>query len=166
MPQAEPGPDAARGQDTLAAVLRGPESVFLYWTLEGARSAGIVERLGPDITWVLRMLDLENGTSERFEVDREAGNYYVDVRPGGTYGFELAAVAGDRWRTVARTGRVHIPERSVAPGGKAPGPGRRPAMTPSAERTAIRGLDVPGLHAESTPLNTGSSSLPARERAD
>jgi hypothetical protein len=154
----------AQGLDVLSAVLRGPESVFVYWSLEGERSASIVDRLGPDIQWVLRVLDIQNGTSERFSVEREAGNYYVGVRPGGTYGFELAAVAGDTWRTVARTGQVRVPAALASNGtGRSPRPD---ATSPGTEGAARRGLDVPGLHAESTPLNTGSSEFAAAANED
>lgn len=147
------------GSDTLSAVLRGPESVFVYWTLEGPRSAEVVRELGPGLRWVLRVLNLSDATSERIPVDGTAGNFYVTVRPGLTYAFELAAMAEGHWRTVARTGRVVVPRIAPEPaavGAAARWSGRTPVMTTAAD-AAVRGMDVPGLHAETTPMITGSS---------
>lgn len=138
-------PEAERGErDRIAAIVRDPESVFLHWQLNGPRSREAISTLGEDCEWYLRVLNLSDGTSRTVGVDPEAGNFYVEVAPGQTYGFELAASSGERWRPVCRTDRVEIPP--AEPGGPAEGGGSRVCrqrfgkLRPAAAKPVIAGL--------------------------
>jgi len=136
-------PSGVPGEDVIAAVRRGPDSVFVHWECCGARSAEVLRELGDGATWVLRVLNVVDGTSRRIPVVLDAGGHYVPVSPRQRYGFELAATAQGKWRTVCRTGRVEIP----------PAP---PSEVADSQQPAF-GRGVPGLHVDTTPLPGGSS---------
>lgn len=155
--EAENRPPDASGEDMLRAIVRDPRSVYLHWRLEGAASADARQTLGPECKWYLRVLNLSEGGSRSLPVDPEAGNYYVDVRPGRTYGFELAASDGDRWRTVCRTGRVQVPPAPGAGGERRRSVFRRALRGGDRLRPAGRGADIAGLRFETTELVLGSS---------
>jgi len=127
-------------EDRIGAMIQSPGSVYVYWNMKGPRSRGVARELGPDCEWVLRVLDLSEGTSRRIPVERDMGRRYVDVRPGRTYGFELAARARGKWRTVCRTTRVEIPPLQ----GASAEPGPLDRLKPPLARY------VPGLHYETT----------------
>ena len=156
------GPEFDSGQDILSVMARGPGSVFLYWELDGRRSA---EASGsPGAEWVIRTLDLSEGTSSSVRVDRYAGRCYATVEPGRTYGFELAVRMEGRWRTICRTERIVIP--AARPQANGAGAGLESSR---ARGRVLRGthpdLDahVPGLRAETTPMRLGSSPHPEPE---
>ncbi len=154
----EPRPD---GEDRIGAVPRDPESIFIYWDLQGPRSAEVAREMGDACEWVLRALDLTEGTSSIIPIAPEAGNHYLQVKPGRTYGVELAARVEGKWRTICRTGRLIMPSGKQAGTGGAPGGGPFAAGRggrQAALAVAVRGLGVPGLDIESTPLGAGSSS--------
>lgn len=148
-------------EDGITAIPRSPESVFLYWELAGRRSAEVLRELGPDCQWVLRILDLADGTTRTIPVDRNADNYYVHIEPGRAYGFELAARAAGKWRTVCRTARVQTPVGEAPSARKETPPegasARPPVSGPDRFRAASRGMGVPGLSYESTAAYLGSS---------
>lgn len=149
------------GEDRIRAIPRDPESVFLYWDLDGPRSAEVIREVGPRCEWVLRALNLSDGTSRSIPVEPEAGNYYLEVAPGQTYGFELAVKAAGKWRTICRTERVQMPPGKPARAGAAAGSeaerGVRPKPGLNRVRAAARGIGVPGLDFDSTDLRVGSS---------
>lgn len=159
-PDPIPPDPAAAGEDRISALPRGPRSVCLYWELNGPRSAGV---LGPEhsgVELILRVLDLSEGTSRSIRVDAGDGSCYASVEGGRTYGFELAVRAEGVWRTLCRTGRVQTP--AAVPG--QPPAARMPLGDPARVRrtrtlAAVRGMDVPGLDYESTPLNLGASPV-------
>jgi hypothetical protein len=132
--------------------------VFLHWELSGPCRADIAGTEEPGAELVLRMLDLSEGTSRSVRVEAADGSHYADVEPGRTYGFELAVRAEGVWRTVCRTARIRTP--AVAPGRLDSGDGE-PAdpdrVRRARTRAAVRGMEVPGLDYESTPLNVASS---------
>ncbi len=159
-PQApEPeAPNGRGGRDRLAAIIRDPGTVFLNWELNGARSAEAVRALGDDCRWCLRVLNLSDGSSISIPVDPEARNHYLEVIPGTTYGFELSATDGVRWRSVCRTERVEMPAAEPA--------GRDLHRGPEAAHAPARGFDrtprgpsreVAGLRFETTAVRLGSS---------
>jgi len=153
------GTGGAEG-DRIGALVRDPGSVYVYWRLEGAHSGEVARELGPGCEWILRVLDLTEGTSTSVPVRREAGSHYLEVRPGHSYGFEIAATAGGRWRTVCRTERVEIPPALQAGGTGKP--------TPAVERLRPdpAGRDVPGLRYETTvPYLATSPGPPSDEES-
>ncbi len=159
-PDERPGSEPAEGEDSLGAVVRGPESIYVYWTLEGPRSRTVGRQLGGDVEWVLRVLDLAEGTSTGVSVEPEAGGHYVEVKPGRTYGFELAARAPGRWRTVCRTERIRVPQ--VGPGEEA----GRPPTALERIRLAPQKPNVPGLDYESTEPYLATSPHPEPDEDD
>ncbi len=153
--EAEAKGRSSSGQDTIGAIVRDPETVYLYWQLNGPASAQASRSLGHRCQWYVRVLDVMEGLSRCVQVDPDAGNFYVEVSPGHTYGFELAASDNGRWRTICRTERVQVPTAQPSAGS----PGR--SLDP--ERPARRGLDrlrppqIVGLRFETTDLCLGSS---------
>ena len=154
----EPRP---QGEDRIGAVPRDPESMLIYWELGGLRSAEVAREMGDACEWVLRILDLSEGTSSTIPIALEAGTHYLQVKPGRVYGAELAARVEGKWRTICRTERLVMPPgKPTRTGGRTDGQpfalgrgGRRAALA-----AAVRGLGVPGLDIESTPLGAGASS--------
>jgi hypothetical protein len=147
-------PDQPKGVDRITAVIRGPASVFLHWELSGPLSAQARSEFGEECRWVLRVLDITEGSSRVARIDPEVGNYYAAVEPGRAYGFQLAARSGDTWRTICRTDRVLVPPQ-------APDTSPRAAGTATLDKlrsAATRGFDVPGLTIESTPQLFSSSA--------
>jgi hypothetical protein len=149
------GPDFESGEDILSVVARGPGSVFLHWQLDGRRSAEVLES-GP-CEWVIRTINLSEGTSSSTSVDRHTGRCYASVEPGCTYGFELAVRASGAWRTICRTDRVAIPAARPQPPGEASADSSRMRAHVLRGVQHARGDRVPGLSAETTPLRLGSS---------
>jgi len=156
-----PAPGGRRngsGRDRIAAIVRDPRTVFLYWELNGPRAAEAVSDLGADCRWYVRVLNLTEGSSTSIPVDPAARNHYLEVTPGSTYGFELAASDAERWRSVCRTDRVEVPPaepevRALRRGTEAAhGPARGlERLGPSAP------VEVAGLRFETTALHLGSS---------
>jgi len=150
------------GQDAVFAIVRSPTSVFVHWELNGERSTRVRGELGDALVGFLRVLSLTDGASRRLPVDLDAGSCYVDVSPGQTYGFEIGATAGGRLRTICRTGRIEVPPAAPVGAGRS-APAAQPlnrtiVKRPGAPPPAARGLDVPGLFYETTPLLHGHSS--------
>jgi len=137
-------PPTGAGKDSITAMARGPKSVYLHWRLDGPRCDDI-EREFPDDTvqWVLRSLDMTDGSSVTNMLPERVGSMYLGVEPGHTYGFEIAGQIGKRWRTVCTTPRIEVPRAR-------PAEARPPAAVPPE-------LNVPGLHFETTPLRNGAS---------
>jgi hypothetical protein len=156
---ARPGPAVPAGEDRIAAMPRDPQTVFVYWELHGPRSEQVARELGGGAEWVLRALDLSAGASRSAAVDPAGGTCYVDVTPGHVYGFELAVRAGERWRTVCKSGRVEVPpDRPARAGaGRRGGPWLRATSEVPPEGDAVAGLSF-----EDTPLRLGSSPLGRR----
>jgi len=154
-----PAPANGRaGRDRIAAIVRDPGTVFLNWELNGPRSAEARQALGPGCRWCLRVLNLSDGSSTAIPVDPAARNHYLEVTAGTTYGFELSATDGERWRSVCRTERVEMPPAEPAV--------RELRRGPEAAHAPARGFDrwprtpaveVAGLRFESTPAPRGSS---------
>ncbi len=155
-PEARNGPGG--GRDRLAAIIRDPGTVFLYWELNGARSAEARQALGAGCRWCLRVLNLSEGSSTAVPVDPEARNHYLEVIPGTTYGFELWATDGQRWRSVCRTERVEMPAAEPAVRDLRRGPEAAHAPARGFDRSP-RGpsVEVAGLHFETTAVRLGSS---------
>ena len=159
-PQA-PGPasaDGRAGRDRIAAIVRDPATVFLYWELNGTRSTEARQALGADCRWCLRVLNLSDGSSMAIPVEPEARNHYLEVIPGTTYGFELSATDGERWRSVCRTERVEMPAAEPAVRDLRRGP--EAAHAPARGFDRVRhtpSIEVAGLSFESTPSPRASS---------
>ncbi len=148
-------------EDTIQAVIRDPNSVYVYWKVGGPRSEEATRELGPRAEWVLRVLDLTLSSSKSIAVQPDAGSAYVEVAPGHAYGFELACRAGAKWRTVCRSDRLEIPSLKRGP------EGGRPATAVEKLRQPP-GRDVPGLRYETTLpfLATSPGPAPPEEPTD
>ena len=145
-----------QGEDRVTAIPRRPGSAFIYWELSGGRSAEALRELGPDVAWMLRILNVSDGTSSSLRVAGLSGSCYVDLDPGQTYGFELGARKGDRWRTVCRTERVQMPVDVTRPAGGKSAAGVRRTDSRRAPKPEV--AQPPGLTIESTPLGLNGSS--------
>ena len=147
------------GRDRIAAIVRDPATVFLYWELNGPRSEEAVKALGADCRWCVRVLNLSDGSSTAIPVDPQARNHYLEVTPGATYGFELAATDRERWRPVCRTERVEVPpaEPQVRAMRRGPEAAHAPARGFDRARRPTP-VEVAGLRFETTAVHLGSSA--------
>ncbi|NLW51532.1 MAG: DUF4912 domain-containing protein [Candidatus Brocadiaceae bacterium] len=150
-----PHPSAEEDRDAIFAVPRSPRSLFVHWRLVGSGASGAALAAAADSQWVLRVVNLTDGSSRTIAVPPERRSLYVDVEPGEVYAVELALRGGRRWRTVCRTPRMAMPP---AVPGEAVHPARPAWPRP---RTGIPGLD---LH--STLPHLGSSFQTASRRDD
>jgi len=160
---------AGYGEDSIAAVPRGPHSVFVHWEVGGPGSARLRERLGDDCPWRLRLTDEATGRRAEVTVDPDAGNYYLDVRPGGRYVVELGVVATGTFLPVCRSAECTAPPQGPSPDGPvvwarfgvAAHDGQ--SQSPQAARAAPWGATMPGLTWDPD-LGGGSSGLPGEGR--
>jgi hypothetical protein len=151
-------PNVARpGRDRIAVIVRDPVTVFVYWELNGPRSAEALAALGENSRWCLRVLNLSDGASTAVAVDPAARNHYLEVAPGTTYGFELVLTNGERWRSVCRTERVDMPPAEPTVRRPRP-PDVRQAGTDPVREQHPAPIEVAGLRFETTPARHGSSS--------
>ena len=132
--------------------------MFLHWDRGGPAGAEAARAAGPEAQWVLRVVDLSDGTSRTLPLAPERRSLYVDVTPGGVYGFELAVRGRGRWRTVCRTARVQMPPAR-------PGPGLlRGRAGPSQARQGIPGLDLQATFPPGSSLQGAAGSAQGRKR--
>lgn len=108
------------GRDSVSAIPKTPESLFVYWELQGERSGNMAKKMGPRAEWVLRLIDLGSGKREPLveadiPVDVQAGDYYLHVSPGGHYRVELGLKAGRVFRAVCHTRDRFMPVAGHAP---------------------------------------------------
>jgi hypothetical protein len=137
-------PPTGAGKDSITAMPRGPQSVYIHWRLDGLRCDDIEgEFPGESVQWVLRSLDMTADTNSTLDLPNRVGSMYLAVEPGHTYGFEIAGQVGVRWRTVCTTPPIEVPRAR-------PADARADAAVPPE-------LDVPGLQFETTPLPGGAS---------
>ncbi len=168
MSNSNPNQQAGSGgrEDRITAILRDPGSVFVYWRLQGHRSAGLTREFGRELRLVLRVLNLSDGGTQSIPVQNPNGNYYVRVAPGTTYGFELGARVGGSWRTICRTERMSTPPAPGTPPaamGLLSTPVEEPSRRENGDRRArLSRLPIPGLHYEAAPVGGSSSSSSAR----
>jgi hypothetical protein len=116
------------GCDSVSAIPKTPETLFVYWELQGERSRNMAEKMGPHAKWVLRLIDLGSGKMEPsveadIPVDVEAGDYYLHVSPGGHYRVELGLKAGRVFRAVCHTRDRFMPVAGHVPETGASGQG-------------------------------------------
>jgi len=137
----EPLP-ASYGEDTLEALVRDPESLFVYWDLSASS-----QESGP---LVLRLHCVSEDWTRETAVTPEADNWYIPVEPERRYVVEIGALSPDgvfrsfahsREVTVAAWNPQHVRRPRDAPDEGQPLPARpvQQPLDPISSTAFLRG---------------------------
>ncbi len=106
------------GLDYVAAIARGPTSLFVYWELSGQRSEHYRKSRTGEPDWCLSLVSLdERGGVRRstsVSVDPDSGNHYLKVQPGGRYRAELGVRIGGAFHPVCQSRECPVPKDAPA----------------------------------------------------
>lgn len=110
-----PIPDAY-GADTLRLMPRDPEWLFVYWELTPQRLRQLRSRFTElhQKPWHVRLQDLASGTMHSTPIFLEACNWYLHVKPRGTYRAELGFMDGDLFVAVLTSNTVKTPSNAIS----------------------------------------------------
>jgi len=114
----EPIPETYGG-DTLRALVRDPNWIFVYWELEGTKKEEVAKSYGPEIynqpQWILRVKDLAGGTLQDIPVLLDSKNWYVNVQSQREYQVELGIMTADHgFIPLLRSNTVQTPRAGVS----------------------------------------------------
>lgn len=91
-----------------------PNLIFVAWELGGAAGRRMRERLGSQVDWVVRVIDVEGDTENDVPVEPLARSHYLHVEPGRTYRVELGVCGPGGYHTVCKGGEVEMPPAKPA----------------------------------------------------
>jgi hypothetical protein len=116
------------GEDQIAALVRSPDHLYLYWEMTNAGISAARGRLGPagEHAWCnLRVYDTTgrefDGTNANhytdIRVERETREYFLPVhRPGSSAYIEIGMKSHEGYfQAIARSGRADFPRKSPSP---------------------------------------------------
>ncbi len=105
-----PALPAGYGIDRLVALVRDPRTVLFYWMLDGAGWREAAAQAGGALAPVLRVIDLDSGTTRDVPILLGARSTYLEIAAGtrflGEIGYYDAAGA---WRAVLRSEPAESP---------------------------------------------------------
>lgn len=89
---------------------RDPAWVFAYWTLPDAVRRDAASAADGDAQWAIRFVRLGTGDIRDVSIDPDAGNWYIEVGPGGRLAAELGLrLADGAFRPVVSGNEVEMP---------------------------------------------------------
>lgn len=102
------------GDDKLAAMVRDPNWIYIYWDLSG----GKVESLGAGVTggaWVLRVHNLTDSNHEDVPVIVDSRNWYLPVESDTAYRIEIGLVdMAGTFHAAASSRQVKTPRMGIS----------------------------------------------------
>ncbi len=106
------------GQDRVTLLVRDPNSLFVFWELEGPRRGEIAREHGGDIfrrsSWVLRVHNDAEAAPQDVPVVIDGCNWYLSVADDRGYVVEIGLRTDGRFITVARSNHVRTPRAGVS----------------------------------------------------
>lgn len=103
------GPRAEESEKPyLRALLRDPQTVFLYWDLEGDATK--------TATWLLRIDNISTGESRSVEIDPDTHRHYAEVSPGCTHRFSIGTAEDDSFTPVCTSEDLEVPASEIGDG--------------------------------------------------
>lgn len=115
------GPDLPGdyGRDVIVLLVRDPECLFTYWELAGGRFEQAVRELGARARvspWILRLYNHTAREETDLPVTREAGNWYIHVRPESRYHVCIGLQMPDgSFYPLACSNEVVTPRKGISP---------------------------------------------------
>jgi len=107
------------GQDQVTVLVRDPNSLFIFWELEGPRRADIARQFGADIfrrgSWVLRLHNDADNVPQDVPIVVDGCNWYLSVADDRGYVVEIGLKVNGRFLTLARSNHVRTPRSGVSP---------------------------------------------------
>lgn len=102
------------GDDKIAAMVRDPEWIFLYWELKGPKSREVFDRVGDGTL----KIHIEDVTSRRYftvEPEGELGNWYLKVVPQRSFAAAIGIEDSDGvFHQIAQTKTVRTPPNALS----------------------------------------------------
>ena len=87
------------GVDTVGALAKDPNWLFVYWDLSGSRMREIIQSCGRDILngarWLLRVCDLSGAGTFDIPIKPDALNWYIPVHEDRTFKVQIGLLAAD-----------------------------------------------------------------------
>ena len=108
------------GQDRVTALVRDPNSLFIYWEIEGPRRAEVVRTHGEAAvlraSWVLRLhSDADGGSTQDVPVVADGCNWYLSVAEDTAYVVEIGLkLNGGPFVSLARSNHVRTPRSGAS----------------------------------------------------
>ena len=111
-------------RDHVGIIPRGPRSMLVYWELAGEKSSRIRRAADRSPQWLLRAEETTSGQCREMAINPDAGNFYLDVKPGTRYVVELGGVLDGEFHPVCSSqARRTPPERPAHHSESLPGGG-------------------------------------------
>ncbi len=110
------------GRDHLAAIVRDPNCVFVYWEQQGPRMEEVRREYGKDIfdgaCWILRIHSNISDEPQDVPVIPEGCNWYLHVPENGTYVVEIGIVSRKgQFISMSKSNPVATPRKSPSDDG-------------------------------------------------
>lgn len=156
------GPELPRGyaSDRLGAFARDPETVWTYWTLDGARLGDLRAKHGGSVLdgarWVLRYHNWSRRETSEVAIDLAASGWYATARPNSRYIVELGAHTTAGFLSVLLSNEVHMPRNSPSDVEDPAWPITEEALEQMRRLLGTADLSAPGPHV--WPSGTGVAS--------
>ncbi len=107
------------GQDRVTLLVRDPNSLFVFWELEGPRQEEIARTYGGDIfrrgSWVVRIHNDVDSAPQDIPVVLDGCNWYLSVADDRGYVVEIGVTMDGRFTALARSNHVRTPRTGVSP---------------------------------------------------
>ena len=106
------------GQDHVTLLVRDPNSLFVFWEIEGPRRAEAARRFGGDVfrrgSWVLRLHNDADDVSQDIPVVPDGSNWYLSVADDRGYVVEIGLRVNGDFIGIARSNHVRTPRSGVS----------------------------------------------------
>ena len=151
------------GQDRVTALVRDPNSLFVFWELEGPKRAEIARVHGLAVfragSWVLRLHNDADNVPQDVPIVLDGCNWYLSVADDRGYVVELGLKVDGRFVSLARSNHVRTPRSGVSPDTTTewmlveedfrrvvkPAPGQGPKVGGKFAETLAERFRVPGM---------------------
>lgn len=106
------------GQDHATLLVRDPNSLYVFWELEGGKRDEVARRFGSDVfhrgSWVLRLHNDAGQPSQDMPVVYDGRNWYLSVADDCGYVVELGLRVNGGFVGVIRSNHVRTPRAGVS----------------------------------------------------
>ena len=96
----------------LRAMVRNPETVFLYWDFDREQAPGGSE--SEDARWVLQIENFSTGETRIVDLDPDTHSYYAEVSPGCTHQFAIGTLTEGSFSPVCNSKEIEVPANQIS----------------------------------------------------
>lgn len=102
------------GDDKLAAMVRDPNWIYVYWDLSGGKAESLAASVAGG-AWVLRVHNLTDGNHEDVPVIVDSRNWYLPVEADTAYRIEVGMVGMEgNFHAAASSRKVKTPRMGIS----------------------------------------------------